>query len=155
MTTTPPLDESTPPKKTISHHRASVPLSVYRELAQELQATRGQAETLKAQNRQLVKINRQLRQEIEKIILQAQDLERFARDGGENSDPSFVIPVRPRIVSPPKPAHRTAEIQPAPPKAIESPSESPRDSWTIVVAIALVVFTSGLGAFWLVSGTRR
>ena len=43
--------------------RPSVPLSVYRELVKELQATQARVEFLEAQNQQLVKSNRQLRQD--------------------------------------------------------------------------------------------
>lgn len=46
----------------------SVPLSVYRELATQLQSTQDMLDSLKAQNQQLAKQNQQLRQEIEKVV---------------------------------------------------------------------------------------
>lgn len=46
----------------------SVPLSVYRELALELQATQETIDTLKSQNQQLARQNQHLRQEIEKVV---------------------------------------------------------------------------------------
>lgn len=45
-----------------------MPLSVYRELALELQATQETIDALKSQNQQLARQNQHLRQEIEKVI---------------------------------------------------------------------------------------
>lgn len=47
---------------------ASVPLSVYRELAAELQAAQALLNSLNVQNQQLEKQNRHLRQEIETVV---------------------------------------------------------------------------------------
>ena len=60
MTTTPLISPQVPQSCT---GRPSVPLSVYRELVKELQATQARVEFLEAQNQQLVKSNRQLRQD--------------------------------------------------------------------------------------------
>ena len=65
MTNTPRISPQVPQSCT---GRPSVPLSVYRELVKELQATQARAESLEAQNQQLVKSNRQLRQEIEGVV---------------------------------------------------------------------------------------
>lgn len=46
----------------------SVPISIYRELAAELQATRVMLESLNNQNQQLYEQNQQLRREIEKVV---------------------------------------------------------------------------------------
>lgn len=46
----------------------SVPLSVYRELAGELQAARAHANVLKGKNQQLRQYNQELRQEIDSLI---------------------------------------------------------------------------------------
>ena len=46
----------------------SVPISVYRELAAELQAAKAMLDSLNSQNQQLVKQNQQLRQEVEKVL---------------------------------------------------------------------------------------
>ena len=60
MTTTPCISPQVPQSLT---GRPSVPLSVYRELVKELQATQARVAFLEAQNQQLVKSNRQLRQD--------------------------------------------------------------------------------------------
>jgi hypothetical protein len=161
MTTKPTLGASNPSvhPNEISYRRASVPLSVYRELVRELQVTRGKVESLNTRNQQLVKRNRQLRSEIEKIIARGKELERFTRaieDTEARPEPSFVIPVRARIVSPPVPAPRGSIVEPViPVVTIEPETPSRPRSWTIGIAIALVVLVSGLGAFWLVSKARR
>lgn len=54
-----------------SKYAPSVPISVYRELAAELQNTRGKLDTLNTQNQQLVQQNQRLRQEIQKLAQSA------------------------------------------------------------------------------------
>lgn len=53
----------------------SVPISVYRELAAELQAAQAMLDSLNGQNQQLVKQNQQLRQEVENVLKSAQHLQ--------------------------------------------------------------------------------
>ncbi|HEY9628379.1 MAG TPA: hypothetical protein V6C84_13845 [Coleofasciculaceae cyanobacterium] len=47
---------------------ASVPISVYRELAAELQATHVMLESLNTKNQQLAQQNQQLRKEVERVV---------------------------------------------------------------------------------------
>lgn len=56
----------------------SVPISIYRELAAELQATRVMLESLNNQNQQLYEQNQQLRREIEKVVHSAIYLKQVA-----------------------------------------------------------------------------
>ncbi|MBW4490137.1 MAG: hypothetical protein KME12_20345 [Trichocoleus desertorum ATA4-8-CV12] len=56
----------------------SVPISVYRELAAELQATRAMLDSLNNQNQQLVKQNQQLRTEVDKVVQSALQLQKVA-----------------------------------------------------------------------------
>jgi hypothetical protein len=46
----------------------SVPISVYKELAAELQATRAMIESLNNRNQQLVQQNQTIRQEVERVV---------------------------------------------------------------------------------------
>lgn len=46
----------------------SVPISVYKELATELQATRAMIESLNNRNQQLVHQNQMIRQEVERVV---------------------------------------------------------------------------------------
>lgn len=65
-----------PTTRTTAHHyRPSVPISVYRELANELQAAQAMLNSLKVQNQQLTEQNQQLRQEFENVVQQAMHLQ--------------------------------------------------------------------------------
>ena len=70
----PPTDRYTPPTQT-NAYCPSVPISVYRELAAELQAAQAMLDSINAQNQQLVKQNQQLQQEVEKVLQSAQHLQ--------------------------------------------------------------------------------
>jgi hypothetical protein len=61
---------------------ASVPLSVYRHLAAELQATEARLNSLNAQNQQLATENQHLRQEIEKTVQSVLQLQQSVDSGG-------------------------------------------------------------------------
>lgn len=56
----------------------SVPISLYRQVATELQATQTQLETLQAENRHLTEQNQQLRLEIERVVQSALQLREVA-----------------------------------------------------------------------------
>ena len=69
--------------KTPTHtYSASVPLSVYRELAAELQAAEAMVDSLNAQNQYLAKHNQQLRQEIEKAVQSVLHLQQVIDSAG-------------------------------------------------------------------------
>lgn len=65
------------PKANAQHHSASVPLSVYRELAIELQTTQAKLDTLNGQNQELARENQELRQEISKAVNTVLRLQNF------------------------------------------------------------------------------
>ena len=56
----------------------AVPLSVYRELAAELQATQAMLDSLNAQNRQLRKSNQHMQLELDQIIESAQKMQQIS-----------------------------------------------------------------------------
>ena len=56
----------------------AVPLSVYRELAAELQATQTMLDSLNAQNRQLRKSNQHMQLELDQIIASAQKMQQIS-----------------------------------------------------------------------------
>ncbi|MFE4107790.1 hypothetical protein [Almyronema epifaneia] len=59
-------------------HTPSVPISVYRELAAELQATKAMIDTLRTRNEQLVRQNQQLQQEVHHFVQATLQLGQFA-----------------------------------------------------------------------------
>lgn len=75
----------------------TVPLSVYRELAAELQATRGMVDSLNGKNQDLTLQNQKLRQEIHRFAQSAIALKSLA-DANQPaaSSPRATPPVRPR-----------------------------------------------------------
>ncbi len=61
-----------------SGYSPSVPISVYRELAAELQATKAMVDSLSNQNQQLARQNQLLKQEIHKVVHTTLQLGQFA-----------------------------------------------------------------------------
>ena len=59
---------SQPSRISNNHYFPSVPLSIYRDLAAELQTTQGKLEALIIKNHQITQENHLLRQEIDKVI---------------------------------------------------------------------------------------
>lgn len=80
----------TPTASQSSHYAPSVPISVYRELATELQKTQARVEALTQQNQQLVRQNRLLRNEIQRFVQSAEQLGRFAGVAPAESPPAPV-----------------------------------------------------------------
>ncbi len=126
----------------------SVPISVYRELAAELQAAQAMLDSLNSQNQQLVKQNQQLRQEVEKVLHATHNLQQvvtsFAPVSGNpqgvppESEGSFrqsVIqsPSRQAVASAPPPASGNVPgIGFSPPRQKSEPAPYPyRESMVI------------------------
>ena len=63
------------PGTTAHHYRPSVPISVYRELANELHTAQTMVNSLKVQNQELTEQNQQLRQEFENVVHSAMQLQ--------------------------------------------------------------------------------
>lgn len=98
----------------------SVPISVYRELAAELQAAQTTVDSLKSQNQQLVKQNQQLQQQVEKVVHSAQHLQQIVSSfSGATATNQVEIP-RSKPVS--QPASRP--VAPPPPPHHHDPRES-------------------------------
>lgn len=133
MTTTSRISPQVPQSCT---GRPSVPLSVYRELVKELQTTQARVEFLQSQNQRLVKSNRQLRQEIETVVAQGRRLEKVVQGFERNpiEEPSFLIPVRPRLVTPSSPSLRVKEeVSVTPPISVTaSRQQLPKNIWLVV-----------------------
>ncbi|MEX0271589.1 hypothetical protein AB3R30_20925 [Leptolyngbyaceae cyanobacterium UHCC 1019] len=72
------LAKTSTPSKLEAPRSPSVPISVYREVASELQSTRTSLDSLKVQNNDLVQRNQQLRLEIERVVQSALYLRQLA-----------------------------------------------------------------------------
>ncbi len=144
----------------------SVPISLYREVAAELQATRATLDALKNQNQQLVKQNQQLRQEIEKVVQSAlqlrqvtsnvpsidwESLQETLRVEPQPEEPSVsanapAVPARtkaePPLPSPIKPENLFTE-QESQPRRQPTASERPDlGGWWLAAVIFLIVVTA-------------
>lgn len=92
-------------------HAPAVPISVYREVVAELQATKTAMESIKTENQKLAQQNQQLRQEIEKTVQAALQLRKFSNAIQPSTapsaprvdltieEPTFHIPVMPPRMS--------------------------------------------------------
>ncbi|MBG1271080.1 hypothetical protein [Nostoc sp. WHI] len=74
------------PTPTTQAYPPSVPLSVYRELSAELQATQARLHALNTTNQQLAQENQLLRQEITKVVESFSHLQKFV---DSNATPSY------------------------------------------------------------------
>ena len=112
--------EFSPP---VSGYAPSVPISVYRELAAELQATKAMVDSLTTQNQQLVRQNHLLKQEIHKVVHVTLQLGQFAgvaqpsipREAPHVSE-AIGEPSRGSGYAPPSPPPLERQSRPDPPK---------------------------------------
>ncbi|MEC4982692.1 MAG: bZIP transcription factor [Oscillatoria sp. PMC 1068.18] len=163
------------PTDAASRYRPSVPISVYRELATELQTTQAQLDSLKAQNQQLVQQNAQLREEVSKVLQSTQSLSKVLHSWETNSfspPQSFETVETPKRVSPPPKVVQTREVAPPPPPTKNPPAPPPEklvaeiphksrrptpsessssdvNGWLLAIAIALIVFSAFTVSFFV------
>jgi len=156
----------------------SVPISVYRELAAELQATRAMLDSLNGQNQQLVKHNQQLRTEVDKIVQSALHLQKIAGSQQPLSqsvmsgvayartdiviEPSYFTPEparsMPRSFNPrPEPSEPTViseklytEQSETRPRRSSQSDQSPELGGFWLAAIILLIVVSAFGAGFLI-----
>jgi hypothetical protein len=111
-----------PAKNASSNQAASVPISLYRQIAAELQTSKTMLDSLKVQNQQLVKQNQQLRAEIEKVVQSSLHLRQVA----DSFQPiaSELGEISPSVVSSPPPDVPLRTPPPPTPPANPNPIET-------------------------------
>lgn len=160
-----------------NHYSPSVPLSVYKELAAQLQVTEARLNSLNAENYALAKQNQQLRQEIEKAVKSVIRLQQIVDSAApynrnthhaDKRSPARSTPRRKKAVRPP-----VTDIPPIPPKQSgtvlphlhteqedgkyrrrPSPDASEVNGWGLAIAILLIII-SAFGAGYLIVGPLR
>ncbi|MEB3180509.1 MAG: hypothetical protein VKL59_15990 [Nostocaceae cyanobacterium] len=113
--TTPPHNSS---PGTPNNYSASVPLSVYRQLAAELQAAEAMINSLSLQNKHLAQENHELRQEIEKAVQAVLRLKRVVDSyaaGNYNQPPHTSVDTKADPNRPPANLPRTKQRPPRQP----------------------------------------
>jgi hypothetical protein len=119
-------------------------MTVYREVVQELQFTQERVDELLSQNQKLVKQNKVLRQEIERVIELSQQLQKI-----------IAASEKPYIPSDP-PQKQFVEIKQ---HLLDSPPLSETDSgmngWLLAIAISLIILISCGGAFFVVNSLLK
>ncbi|HEY9698119.1 MAG TPA: hypothetical protein V6D10_12700 [Trichocoleus sp.] len=145
-----------------SNQAASVPISVYRELAAELQATQAMLDTVHAKNQQLTQQNQQLRYEIDRFVQSALHLRQVAEPASSFSQ-SVSQPVSQPVAAPEEPEFEdmaaklrsanpviSEELfteEPARPQQI-SKTAKPKDLggiWLTLTVIAIIFTAFGAG----------
>jgi len=130
MRTTTGSVHSNSPTPTTQVHPPSVPLSVYRELSTELQATQARLDALTTKNQQLVQENQLLRQEITKVVESFSHLQKFVDSNAMNSyhrTNQAYSDVKSAVEQPLTQAHLCQQVsRPSPPVVPKAPSEKSR-----------------------------
>jgi len=138
--TSPPPNQNTP----------TVPLSVYRELAGELQATQSQLDGLRQDNQHLQQENQTLRLEIKKLVQSVQRLDNTINNWDQTfSPPPTVMALKKgenRHASPSQEHWYTHQPVHYPVQQKTHHQEQEINGWFVIAALMMIVFTfSGIG----------
>jgi len=147
-----------------SSQQPAVPISVYRELAAELEQAKFEIAALKGQNQQILRHNQRLRQEADAATQALRTLQRIVSEYDDAGNPLPVNPIP--TAPPPTPSQPYAPAPPSEsepswprtdfdrdrlvaevPAEPEPPSRNPESSgdvggWLLGIAIALIAFTT-------------
>jgi hypothetical protein len=130
----------------------SVPISLYREVASELQTTRSTLQSLKTENQELTQKNQQLRLEIERVVQSALHLRQIADPSwGSVSSDAMAIAMPAELAAPtqmtglptasPSEPLFTEQAEPAiQPSATEAAAEI--STWWLILIIGMIVVTA-------------
>ncbi|NBD34157.1 MAG: hypothetical protein GVY17_14620 [Cyanobacteria bacterium] len=131
----------------------TVPMSVYRELAGELQTTQRQLDGLKQNNQHLHQENQALRLEIKKLVQSVQQLETTLNDWDQHSSSRSTQPTLKQeetyYYTPPSSAQEhwlSHQPAPSPRKEETRQNEGEINGWFVIAALVMIIFTfSGIG----------
>ncbi len=147
----PRLNDPTPgAASTASPQRAAVPISVYRQLAAELEQAKTELAAIQHQNQQLLHHNQRLRQAFETLTAALQAGQRLSRDYDDTGQTRSPQAAAPETAAPPfsvpEPEldrdHLVSELQAAPQRPHSPLSSSDASGWLLGIAIALIAFTT-------------
>lgn len=146
MRSRPTPDRNLPPSTVAA--APSVPVSVYKELATELQAAKALSEALNAQNQQLLRQNQQLQQQLDKAIdsvLYWRQANYAQKANRPLPNASEVIPFSTQGVSP-----EVTETEQGRYRRQSSEKVAEISGWSLAIAIVLIMVTAfGAGYFMM------
>ncbi len=128
----------------------TVPMSVYRELAGELQATQKQLDGLRQENQHLQQENQTLRLEIKKLVQSVQKLDNAINNWEQAfSSPPTAMTLNKgenRNASPSQEHWYTHQSPPDPAQQKTHHQEQEINGWFIIATLIMIIFTfSGIG----------
>lgn len=136
-------------KVALPHYpQPSVPISVYRQVVDELQTTKAQLSMMKANNQQL-------QQEVEKLMQSAHKAEQLiTRSNRQFSHATKVTKVKPIWQAKSwesSPQQKVVTVKYAPPNTSRQPKNSQEiNGWFLAVSIAVIILTAFTSGFLLV-----
>lgn len=128
----------------------TVPMSIYRELAGELQATKQQLDEAKQENQSLHQQNQSLRREIRKLVQSVQNLEATLNAWEEPSHGNWQKPESNYdyyyLAQPSQETWFTHQEEKHPVKSEKHQKSQEVSGWFVAAAIVMIVFTfTGIG----------
>lgn len=151
------LQPNSASRSTAAQSSASVPISVYRELAAELQATKAMLDALNGKNQQLDHENQQLRQEMQRVVHSVLSLQPLINAGEEMQAPA-PVPLRRKAQRPAgseRPSWEETAAATAMAAKLRTSSEAQADEWFTEEAptpqrVSQTKQAANLGSVWLV-----
>lgn len=144
-------NQSTSTTRPSSGQTPSVPISVYRELAAELQATRVIVDSLNQKNQHLHQENRQLRQEMQRAVHAVLMLQPWIEPSAEGV--SFTQRAS-QVGDPERPTWEETSAAAAVAAKLRSPSDQLSEEWlteqpALPQSVSQTKPAKGMGGFWL------
>ena len=133
-------------------HLPSVPIYLYRQIAEDLAASKAELENLKSQNKKLVARNQQLKKEVTKIVASAQNVQEILQQEIK-SNTSKMNSGTPEHNSGRKTsplARHILELEYKQPHSLKTSNKSSRIhvSW-LIIAIIFISLTFSVGSFFV------
>ena len=133
-------------------HLPSVPIHLYRQIVEDLEASKAELETLKSQNKKLVAQNQQLKKEVTKIVASTQNLQEILQQEVKSNTPrinSGTLEQNSGRKSSPLGRH-ILELDYKQPYSVKKSDKSSRInvSW-LIIAIIFISLTFSLGSFFV------
>lgn len=133
-------------------HLPSVPIYIYRQIAEDLATTKAELETLKSQNKKLIAQNQQLKKEVTKIVASTHNLQEILQQEVKSNTP--------RINSG-TPEHNSGrnsssiskqilELEYNQPYSVKKLNKKARiDVFWLIIAIIVISLTFSVGSFFV------